>query len=76
MAVLDQQVHGRDHPAIGRPEHRGVVADTDQLGGARRGQRLDPGDEPELPQVSDGDGSPPPQSSGQYRPGFPADGGS
>jgi DNA-binding Lrp family transcriptional regulator len=79
MAVLDQQVHGRDHPPVGRPEHRGVVTDSDQLGGAGRGQRLDLGDEPELPQVGDGDGGPPPRSSGG-RPDnigpVPADGGS
>jgi hypothetical protein len=59
MTVLDQQVHGRDHPAIGGPEHCGVVADPDQLGGARRSQRLELSDEPELSQVSDGDGGPP-----------------
>jgi hypothetical protein len=57
---LHEQVRGRDHPAVGRSNHRRVITDAhDDLGATGRQQSPNRGDETELAQVSDGDGEPP-----------------
>ncbi len=58
MPPLHQQVHGRHHPGIGRPDDRGIVADADKLRRAGRQQCLHLCDEAEFTQIRDGDVSP------------------
>ncbi len=57
MAILDQQVHGRDHRAVRAPEHGRVIADAHQLRATRRCQLPYGGDQAKFSQVSDGNGS-------------------
>jgi hypothetical protein len=57
MPALDQQVHGRHDPGIGRPEHRRIVADANELSLAHGQQGLHRRDETELAQIRDGNES-------------------
>jgi hypothetical protein len=57
MAPLDQHVGGRDHAPVRRVDHRRVVPDADRPGVPGGQQSLDRGDQTELAEVTDGDGS-------------------
>jgi hypothetical protein len=53
MPSLQQEVRGRDDPAVGRGKHRGVVAGTEHRAGPGPHPRGHLGDEAELAQVPD-----------------------